>query len=236
MSLENFKKTLAALAAFAFVVMAGMLFTSRLGHAQDGNGTGNNGQDEQFMIQQGYAIAPVPLNTNGKDHDLVGLGSFLVNAVADCNGCHNSDPNDSEYAPANNPYLLMTPKGPFTGVIKVNPATYMAGGQVFGPFVSRNLTPDYRGLAEGGRSLSEFLTIMQTGVDMDRIQETLPAPLNGALLQVMPWPTFRNMSVRDLTAIYEYLSAIPCINNTGAGLTLPAGYNVSELANTCTPK
>ena len=27
----------------------------------------------------------------------------------------------------------------------------------------------------------------------------------------MPWPTFQNMTDHDIDAIYEYLSAIPCI-------------------------
>jgi hypothetical protein len=27
----------------------------------------------------------------------------------------------------------------------------------------------------------------------------------------MPWPTFSHMTDHDLDAIYEYLSAIPCI-------------------------
>jgi hypothetical protein len=31
------------------------------------------------------------------------------------------------------------------------------------------------------------------------------------LLQVMPWPVYRNMTDRDLRAIYEYLRAIPCV-------------------------
>ena len=38
----------------------------------------------------------------------------------------------------------------------------------------------------------------------------LPFPFNGDLLQVMPWPTYANMTDRDLLAIYTYLSAIPC--------------------------
>ena len=29
------------------------------------------------------------------------------------------------------------------------------------------------------------------------------------ILQVMPWPTYRNMSDHDLRAVYEYLRAIP---------------------------
>jgi hypothetical protein len=35
-------------------------------------------------------------------------------------------------------------------------------------------------------------------------------PFNGDLLQVMPWPTFKNMTDHDLRAIYEYLKVIPC--------------------------
>jgi hypothetical protein len=30
------------------------------------------------------------------------------------------------------------------------------------------------------------------------------------ILQVMPWPTFQNMTDQDLRAIYEYLRAVPC--------------------------
>jgi hypothetical protein len=32
----------------------------------------------------------------------------------------------------------------------------------------------------------------------------------------MPWPNFSNMTVNQLTAIWTYLSAIPCIANTGS--------------------
>ena len=35
--------------------------------------------------------------------------------------------------------------------------------------VSRNLTPDKAGLPEGGHTFSEFLQIIPTGVDMDRL-------------------------------------------------------------------
>jgi hypothetical protein len=39
----------------------------------------------------------------------------------------------------------------------------------------------------------------------------LPPPFDGALLQIMPWPLYHNMTTHDLRAIYEYLRAIPCI-------------------------
>ena len=67
---------------------------------------------------------------------------------------------------------------------------------------------------------------MRTGKDYDHLHPTctgapngtcLPAPFNGELLQIMPWPNFRNISEEDVRAIYEYLSAIPCIDTIVAG-------------------
>jgi hypothetical protein len=66
-----------------------MLVDSSLVRAQSG---GNQGND-YVKIQQGFAIAPVPLNLVGKDPALVGLGSYIVNAQADCNGCHTLSPS-----------------------------------------------------------------------------------------------------------------------------------------------
>lgn len=179
----------------------------------------NERHDDESRIAQGFAIAPVPLNLNGKNRALVGLGSYIVNGVADCNGCHSAGPQ-TEYLPGGNPYMSQPER--------INTATYLAGGRDFGPFpgpgpfphiISRNLTPDKTGMAEGGHTLEEFVQIMRTGVDMDNLHPTctgapdgncIPAPFNGSLLQVMPWPVHRNMTDRDLQAIYEYLSAIPC--------------------------
>jgi hypothetical protein len=115
---------------------------------------------------------------------------------------------------------------------QVNPATYLGGGRDFGPFpglahlYSRNLTPDKTGRPAGGRTYKQFLTIMRTGKDYDHLHPTctgapdgtcVPAPFNGALLQVMPWPTFQSMTDHDIRAIYEYLSTIPCIDTVVAG-------------------
>ena len=47
----------------------------------------------ESRIQRGFEIAPVPLNLHGKNPALVGLGSYIVNSVGDCNGCH-SRPRD----------------------------------------------------------------------------------------------------------------------------------------------
>jgi hypothetical protein len=190
---------------------------------------------EAQLIQIGFQIAPVKLNLMNKDPALVGYGSFLVNAVADCNGCHTGGvPPNLNYAPGHNPYLNQP--------AKVDPTVYLDGGMDFGPvagptpaygsyvgpdIIARNLTPDKTGRAEGGHTLAQFKQIMRTGIDFDHLHPTctsptptptpancIPPPVDGALLQVMPWPAFRNMTDHQLTAIYEYLSAIPCLSPT----------------------
>lgn len=230
MKLRGITKVISAGAALAAAVLLGMLIDSPGRASNDNNGA----QDEQLMIVQGYAIAPVPLNLANKDHDLVGLGSYIVNAVADCNGCHTPSPF-TQYIPAGNPYFLSPPAGPFTGKQLVNPATYLAGGQDFGTvdpgglsahIISRNLTPDRTGMPEGGHSYSDFYQIVKTGIDMDKVHPTctgalnpgcVPPPVNGKVLLVMPWPAFQNMTDRQLQAIYQYLSAIPCISGPPSG-------------------
>lgn len=186
-------------------------------------------------VQLGLAAAPVHLNMQGKNVAMVGLGSYLVNVVGDCNGCHSAGPA-SEFAAGGNPYLNQP--------TMVNTTTYLGGGRDFGflgppanaasaHIISRNLTPDATGLPEGGNTFDQFLTIIRTGVDPDHRHPTcapgtidascIPAPFDGNLLQVMPWPTLRNMSDNDLRAIYEYLSAVPCIQ----------GHDAAEPANRC---
>lgn len=196
--------------------------------------------ETQIKVLRGFQIAPVPLNMVGRDATLVGYGSYLVNAVGDCNGCHTADPS-TEYTMTGNPYTGQP--------ARVNPATYLGGGQDFGAFpdpagpfphiITRNLTPDASGLAEGGHTLQEFMQIMRTGTDFDHVHPTctgkpdgncIPAPFNGNLLQIMPWPTFSNMTDTDLRAMYEYLSAIPCLeggpgepaNRCGSGVKTTA--------------
>ena len=190
-------------------------------------------QDES-KVEIGFAIAPVPLHFDRRDRRLVGLGSYIVNAQMDCNGCHSQGPK-TEYIGPGNPYLLSPPHGPYSGTKIVNPATYLGGGRDFGPFgsqgellhlYSRNLTPDKTGRPEGGRSFEEFLTILRTGKDYDQIHlnctgapdgNCLLPPFNGELLQVMPWPVHQNLTDHDIRAIYEYLSSIPCIDTDIAG-------------------
>lgn len=154
--------------------------------------------DDESRVEQGLDIAPVHLDLKGKNRELVGLGSYLVNAVGGCNDCHTNPP----YAAGGDPFMGQ-PK-------KVNADCYLAGGMQFGPFTSRNLTPE-NGLPEG-HTYQEFLTILRTGKDFD-----MAHPQFGPLLQVMPWPTYQDMSDHDIRAIYEYLRSIPPIAHPCTG-------------------
>ena len=79
-------------------------------------GQGNNGESE---VQRGFEIAPVPLNYRGSNRSLVGQGSYYVNGISDCVGCH-------------------------TGA-----SGHLGGGNNFGVVFTRNLTPDAQGRPAG---------------------------------------------------------------------------------------
>ncbi len=153
-----------------------------------------NGEDENddggrggSRIQRGLAISPVKLDIRKGRRAFVGLGSYIVNAQAVCADCHSCP----TYAKGGNPYAGQP--------TKLNAANYLAGGVPFGPFVSRNITPDASG-KPAGLDFDEFLQVMRTGHDPDEPDE---------ILQVMPWPIYANMTNHDLRAVYEFLRAIP---------------------------
>lgn len=154
--------------------------------------------------QQGKAIAPVPLNTKGRNPEVVYIGSYLVNAQLDCNSCHTCPSYRGR-----NPFRLggraLDPPGKPAPVNTIN---YLAGGT---PFPGRNilarsevvaapnLTPDASGLP-GGLSYDDFKSAMQEGSVSKK---------GNRVLQVMPWPEYRNLHENDLYAIYQYLLSIP---------------------------
>jgi hypothetical protein len=143
-------------------------------------------------IIQGLGIAPVSLDIRGKDLRLVGLGSYLVNAAGGCNDCHTNPP----YAMGGDPFAGQP--------LKINTANYLAGGQKFGPFTSRNITPDPKNGKPAGLDFNEFLEVFRRGTDFDKLH-----PKISPLLQVMPWPVYGKLTDTSLLAIYTYLTAIP---------------------------
>ena len=145
-------------------------------------------------IQRGFDIAPVPLNLEGKNRALVGLGSYIVNGPSNCSDCHTAP----AFKPGGNPFLGQPEQ--------TNTAHYLAGGRKFmgGTITSRNITPDALTGLLADLTFEQFVEVMRTGRDFDDLH-----PQISPLLQVMTWPWFSKMTDRDLRAIYEYLSAIP---------------------------
>jgi hypothetical protein len=155
-----------------------------------GSNPGRQNDDDErgpSRIQRGFELAPVHLDLRHKSLAQVGLGSYIVNAQGACNDCHTCPP----YTPEHDPYT--------GGDGHPNAENYLAGGQTFGPFVSRNITPDASG-KPAGLTREEFIETLRTGHDPEN---------PGELLQVMPWPVYGRMLKSDLAAVYEYLSAIP---------------------------
>ena len=160
--------------------------------------------DSESKIQAGFNYARtqgITLTLTNKNRALVGLGSYLVNAVGGCNDCHTAPPFTSD------PYAYLgAPK-------QVNVACYLAGGTPFGPPgpgtpVSRDITPWEDG-KPAGLTLEQFVHVIRTGEDPDN---------PGHVLEVMPWPVYQSMTDRDLRAVYEYLTAIPPIDANICGV------------------
>lgn len=217
-------RVMEATLACAGLAVVGTLISSPRGRADD------QGDEADSRIERGFEIAPVPLNLEGKNPALVGLGSYIVNTEG-CNDCHSAGP-PTEYVRGGNPFFGQ-PK-------KVNPATYLGGGRDFGTvsgppsphIISRNLTPATKtGLPEGDHTFEEFLTIIRTGKDFDHLHPSCSAtvtascfpqnlanpPVDGDLLQVMPWPNFKDLTNHEIRAIYEYLKAVPCVHGNYPG-------------------
>jgi mono/diheme cytochrome c family protein len=124
----------------------------------------------------------------------VGRGSYLVNALADCNSCHTDGNGDGNFD-----------GGLIPGTNDVNTTAYLAGGVNLGPLFgrgrlfSRNLTPD----PSTGLFLSEaqFVETIRFGADFRR---------PGGSLRVPPhFPADYRLTLDDLKALYAYLRAIP---------------------------
>lgn len=176
------RKALTLTCALAGIVLAALLATV------PGRAQGNS------EVRRGLEISPVELDLTGLNPALVAKGSYIVNAHAGCNDCHT----EPQYAPGGDPFAGEPEQ--------INTAGYLAGGRVFGPFVSRNLTPDPTTGLPANLTFDQFREAMREGTDFKNVH-----PGISPLLQVMPWPVFSKMSDQDLRAIYEYLRAIPTV-------------------------
>src|SRR5262245_9699231 len=97
--------------------------------ADDNQKNDKRGNDDSEInrILTGLKISPVRMNLSRKNIVLVGLGSYLVNAAGACNDCHTNPP----FQDGGNPFQGQPEK--------INQANFLAGGMMFGPFISRNI-------------------------------------------------------------------------------------------------
>lgn len=203
-------KTVIGVVASLFVASFGMAILAadheRPGQIKHSDHDHDDGDDQRIAFGFNYARSQgITLNFSKKDKELVGLGSYLVNAVGGCNDCHTAPPFTQD---------------PFAGLgapKQINNACYLAGGTPFGPPpfglppnspVSRDITPWEDG-KPAGLTFNEFRHLIRTGEDPDN---------PGQVLRVMPWPVYQAMTDHDLRAIYEYLSAIPAIDPGTCGV------------------
>jgi len=167
-----------------------LVLTALTAQGFPGHGRGPDPGDSR--VARGFEVAPVPLDLSGKNPALVGLGSYLVNTLH-CSDCHTHP----QFAPGGDPFLGQPEQ--------INTDNYLAGGRPFGPIIrSRNLTPRPGTGLPGGFTLEQFVHVMRTGEDIRGRHPQL-----SPLLQVMPWPWYKDLTDRELRAIYEYLRAIP---------------------------
>src|ERR1700704_5620678 len=87
-------------------------------------------EHDEAQVRRGFQIVPsgVYLNLHGKNRELVGLGSYIVN-TSGCNDCHTHP----SYLVGGDPFLGQPEL--------INFSQYLTGGRQFGPFItSANLT------------------------------------------------------------------------------------------------
>jgi hypothetical protein len=153
-------------------------------------------------VLRGLAINPlqeVTPPTEATEQAKFGRGSYLVNAVALCSGCHTNEDNR------------------LTG--KINTASYLTGGRVFGTSLSlqpllgtvRAASANLQGRTNGffnkpNVQFDTFLTLITQGIHAEDVTPDSGPPRRVAY--PMPWRTFSHMTLADLEAIDIYMTQV----------------------------
>jgi hypothetical protein len=147
-------------------------------------------------VLRGLALNPLtqvdPGTLDVSAQALFGRGSYLVNAISDCSGCHTNH-DDQNTGKIDSPHYLTggmafaTPAPAIMGTVETASADLI--GQNNGFFNKGNV------------SFETFLTLITQGI---HAEDAVPRPLAFP----MPWQEFRNMTLADLQAIYTYMSTV----------------------------
>jgi hypothetical protein len=147
-------------------------------------------------VLRGLALNPLsevdPGTLDVSTQALFGRGSYLVNAISDCSGCHTNHDDQQ------------------TG--KILTTAYLTGGMAFATPVpsvmgtveaaSANLIGQDNGFFNNPKvSFQTFLTLITQGI---HAEDTPSRPLAFP----MPWQEFRNMTLADLQSIYTYMKTV----------------------------
>jgi hypothetical protein len=176
---------------------------------------------EGSKVERGLQISPVPVKLANLNKNMVGWGSYLVNAASACANCHTCP--------------TFVPGSDGGKSKRINAQNYMAGGVPFtlpasgqgpgGPELrSVNLTPDAHGLP-GGLTFVQFKAALTEGhrtLTAAYTENPTPSEAYAGPISVMPWRIYQNLGTDDLAAIYEYLKAIP--SATPGACTAPEQY------------
>jgi hypothetical protein len=157
------------------------------------------GDTDPDDVVRGVNVSPLEEVTPPSDAEsltLFGRGSYLVNVVSDCNGCHTN------------------PSTTTATSTKVDTAAYLTGGQEFDTPAAlqatfgtvRAVSADLTGKTNGFFNnpvvgFDTFLTLITQGIHAED-------PQRGPVAFPMPWQAFSHMQLSDLQAIYTYLNAV----------------------------
>jgi mono/diheme cytochrome c family protein len=127
-------------------------------------------------------------------------GTYLVNSVAGCFGCH-SEPDPS--LPGAPPKAGREGAGAFLGT-----------DPQIGDFITPNITPD-KETGIGSWTDDEIARAVREGISR-----------NGKMLfPAMPYENFRHMSDEDIASVVVYLRSIPAVSNKARRMEIPFPLN-----------
>lgn len=129
-------------------------------------------------------------------------GKYIVNALADCTGCHT--PRDRTGQFIKERFLAGVPEGSKPGA---GPPGNVGFTGPWGTSFPANLTPD-KETGLGGLSFTDFDNAMRRGLYKDPKTGT-----TRAMLPEHPWMGYQNMTDDDVRAIWAYLQTIPAVKN-----------------------
>ena len=198
-------KMLVCVAASAFLVTFGIAIVTAE-HDRPGQIESHDSDDVRVRVGFDYAHAQgIAFNLRHRDRELVGLGSYLVNAIGGCNDCHTAPPYTKD------PYsrARRTEADQQRVLSRRRIAVRTLPSACRRPRRSRATSRPSKTACPRDLTFAQFRHVIRTGEDPDN---------PGQVLRVMPWPIYQTMTDHDLRAIYEFLLSIPAIPKDTCGV------------------